>query len=90
MSIFPTRVLLATDGSENAAHATDVAARLSNETGSELHVSYVGEDAYSSTLVYPDAADLGGAQWEIVDLAEELGVGLVVVGSRGLGGSGGP
>ena len=86
MSIFPTRVLLATDGSENAAHATDVTAQLSQETGSELHVSYVGEDAYSSTLVYPDAADLGGAQWEIVDLAEELGVGLVVVGRRGLEG----
>jgi nucleotide-binding universal stress UspA family protein len=133
MSIFPTRILLATDGSENAAHATAVAAQLSEETGSELHVLYVGEDAYSSTLAYPDAADPGGIQWdapalmgqlqrqfeqmsrrvlgteaekvreaggtvaqahlrmgkaaaEIVELAEELGVGLVVVGSRGLGG----
>ena len=125
MSIFPTRILLATDGSQNAA-------QLSQETGSELHVLYVGEDAYSSTLAYPDAADPGGIQWddpalvgqlqrqfeqmsrrvlgteaekvreaggtvaqahlrmgkaaaEIVELAEELGVGLVV-GSRGLGG----
>ena len=133
MSIFPTRILLATDGSENAAHATNVAAQLSQETGSELHVLYVGEDAYSSTLVYPEVADPRGVQWddpalagelqrqfeqmsrrvlgteaekvreaggtvaqahlrmgkaaaEIGDLAEELGVGLVVVGSRGLGG----
>ena len=64
MSIFPTRILLATDGSENAAHATDVAAQLSEETGSELHVLYVGEDVYSATLVYPDAADPGGAEWD--------------------------
>ncbi len=60
MSIFPTRILLATDGSENVAHATNVAAQLSNETGSELHVLYVGEDAYSATLVYPEATDPGG------------------------------
>ncbi len=43
MSIFPTKILLATDGSENVAHATDVAVQLSNETGSELHVLYVAE-----------------------------------------------
>src|SRR5829696_4346802 len=60
MSIFPTRILLATDGSQNAAHATGVAAQLSEETGSELHVLYVGEDAYSATLIFPDAADPGG------------------------------
>ena len=45
MSIFRTRILLATDGSEDAAHATQAVA-LSKETGSELHVVYVGEDAY--------------------------------------------
>jgi nucleotide-binding universal stress UspA family protein len=133
MSIFPTRILLATDGSENVAHATDMAVQLSKLTGSELHVVYVGEDAYSATLIYPETIDLGGIQREdpalleqlqrqfeqmsrrvleteaekvrevggtltqahlrmgkadvqIVDLAEELGAGLVVVGSRGLGG----
>ena len=133
MSIFPTRILLATDGSENVAHATDMAVQLSKVTGSELHVVYVGEDAYSATLIYPETIiDLGGIQREdpalleqlqrqfeqmsrrvleteaekvreaggtvtqahlrmgkaaaeIVDLAEELGAGLVVVGSRGLG-----
>ena len=53
MSIFRTRILLATDGSEDAAHAAQAVA-LSKETGSELHVVYVGEDAYSATLVYPD------------------------------------
>ncbi len=133
MSIFPTRILLATDGSENVTQATDVAVQLSKVTGSELHIVYVGEDAYSATLIYPETTDPGGveredpvlieqmqrqfeqmsrrvleteaekvreaggtvaqahlrmgkAAAEIVDLAEELSVGLVVVGSRGLGG----
>ena len=133
MSIFPTRILLATDGSRNVAPATDVAVQLSKVTGSELYLVYVGEDAYSATLIYPETTDLGGveredpvlleqlqrqfeqmsrrvletevdnvreaggtvaqihlstgkAAAEIVDLAEELGAGLVVVGIRGLGG----
>ncbi len=133
MSIFPTRILLATDGSENVSTATDVAVQLSKVTDSELHITYVGEDAYSATLIYPEITDPGGveredpvlleqlqrqfeqmsrrvletevekvreaggtvaqthlrmgkAAAEIVELAEELGAGLVVVGSRGLGG----
>jgi len=131
MNVFPTRILLASDGSESAAHATEVAVELSKKTHSELHVLYVGED--STALLYPQAADtawvvqedlapieelgqqfeqlarqtldaevekvravggtvaevylrMGTPGAEVVDLAEELGVGLVVVGSRGLGG----
>src|SRR5215217_3150368 len=57
MSVFPTRILLASDGSESAAHATQVAVELSKKTHSELHVLYVGEDAYSTALLYPEAAD---------------------------------
>jgi len=133
MSIFPTRILLATDGSEDATYATEAAVELSTETSSELHVVYVGEDAYSATLVYPQATDSGGieqedpvlleelerqfeqmarrvldaevekvraaggtvaqahlrigkAATEIVDVAENLSAGLIVVGSRGLSG----
>ena len=133
MSIFPTRILLATDGSESATHATQAAVELSKNTDSELHVLYVGEDAYLGALFYPEATNPEGVEQkdpalieelgrqfeqvarqvldaevervravggtvaeaylrmgtpaaEIVDLAEELGVGLVVVGSRGLGG----
>ncbi len=133
MSIFPTRILLATDGSEDATYATEAAVELSKETSSELHVVYVGEDAYSATLVYPQATDSGGieqedpvlleelerqfeqmarrvldaevekvraagatvaqahlrigkAATEIVDVAENLSAGLIVVGSRGLSG----
>jgi nucleotide-binding universal stress UspA family protein len=44
MSVFPTKVLLATDGSENAAEAARTAVELSNKTGSELHVVYVETD----------------------------------------------
>jgi nucleotide-binding universal stress UspA family protein len=133
MSIFPTKILLASDGSETGTHAMEVAVEFCEQTGSELHLVYVGEDAYSATLVYPEAADpewveregpvltgqlqqqfeqmsrrvldtqaekvreaggtiaqahlrMGEAATEIVDLAEELGAGLVVLGSRGLSG----
>ena len=133
MSIFPTKILLASDGSETGTHAMEVAVEFCEQTGSELHLVYVGEDAYSATLVYPEAADpewveregpvltgqlqqqfeqmsrrvldtqvekvreaggtiaqahlrMGKAATEIVDLAEELGAGLVILGSRGLGG----
>ena len=41
MSIFPTRILLATDGSEEAEFAARTAADLAAKTGSELHVVYV-------------------------------------------------
>ena len=131
MSIFPTRILLATDGSESATHATQAAVELTKKTDSELHVLYVGEDA--TALLYPQAADpawvvqedlasieeqgqqfeqvarqtldaevqkvgavggtvaqahlrMGTPPAEIVELAEELEAGLVVVGSRGAGG----
>ena len=43
MTDFPTRILLATDGSEDAAFAARTAVNLANETGSELHVVYVEE-----------------------------------------------
>src|SRR5918992_5775172 len=133
MNVFPTRILLASDGSESAAHATVVAVELSKKTQSELHVLYVGE--YSTASLYPQAADtswvvqedlapieeqeqqfeqvarqtldaevqqvraaggtveqahlrMGTPAAEIVELAEDLKVGLVVVGSRGLGGNG--
>ena len=41
MSIFPTRILLATDGSEESSQAAQAAAELSKDTGSEVHVTYV-------------------------------------------------
>ena len=43
MSIFPTKLLLAIDASEEAALAAQTAADIANKTGSELHVVYVEE-----------------------------------------------
>jgi nucleotide-binding universal stress UspA family protein len=42
MSIFPTKILLATDGSREADLAATTAADLAKSTGSELHVLHVG------------------------------------------------
>ena len=38
MSIFPTKILLATDGSEEAEMAATTAVNLANNTNSELHI----------------------------------------------------
>ena len=42
MSIFPTKILLATDGSEEAELAALKAIELADGTDSELHVAHVG------------------------------------------------
>jgi nucleotide-binding universal stress UspA family protein len=133
MSIFPTKILLATDGSSEAELATHTAvdlARMSDD--SELHVVFVADDP-SIALLYPGSTDpegvvmpdpileedleryseqrgrelldaemervrsaggtvsqahlmMGEAAREIVHLAEDLGAGLIVMGSRGRGG----
>ena len=49
MSAFPVKILVATDGSEDAILAVQAAVDLSNETGAELHVVHVGESLH----VYP-------------------------------------
>jgi nucleotide-binding universal stress UspA family protein len=118
MSIFPTKILLATDGSQGATLAARTAADIATKTGSELHVVH-------ARLMLPLAVDAVEAEealvrWlddqverieaeggkvtqthfrlgkpeegiitlaeEIVGVAEEIGAGLIVVGSRGLGG----
>ena len=132
MSIFPTKVLLATDGSEEADLATRTAADLADKTGSELHLVHVfGITPWYPA--YPEGFGLGGVELEnpeleedlqrtseqrarelldaevkklrsvggtlaqahlvdggvpqgIVSLAEEIGAGLIVMGSRGRGG----
>ena len=113
MAVFPTRILLATDGSPDARHAAQTAVELAERTGSELHVVHVGE--YLPTYLAQTEEEpaelreaarrlleeetgrlgstggavtdthlrLGRPAEEIVDLSEELNVGVVVVGSRG-------
>ncbi|MDQ3864150.1 MAG: universal stress protein [Actinomycetota bacterium] len=41
MSIFPTRILLATDGSKEAELATQTALSLAQKSGSEMHALHV-------------------------------------------------
>jgi nucleotide-binding universal stress UspA family protein len=113
MSIFPTTILLATDGSKDAWQATNTAIGIGMVTRSELHVVNVGVVApalLKSLDVEPARAEqearrlldeevknienvggtvaeshlkMGDAAQEIVDLAEELNVGLIAIGSRG-------
>jgi nucleotide-binding universal stress UspA family protein len=59
MSIFPTRILLATDGSESAELAALRAVDMAEKTDSELHVMHVGVvptflNSYPGTLGYYD------------------------------------
>ena len=126
MSIFPTKILLATDGSEEAELARTTAVDEANSTNSELHVITVGpwspDPAYAigeasfRRQTYEEASEeigkeareilddqlrkieeeggnvqeahlrRGRKDQEIVRLAEEMGAGLIVIGSRGRGG----
>jgi nucleotide-binding universal stress UspA family protein len=123
MSIFPTKILLACDGSREADLAARTAAELANNTNSELHLISVPDSTYHSVdlgysyATYEEAIETvkgetrkfldeqvqkvqeaGGSVKEahprtdeppekaIIRLAEELEVGLIVMGSRGLGG----
>ena len=122
MTIFPTTILLATDGSGDAKLASDTAANLAESTSSGLHVVCVGPGLPLYELPdYPASFEAAveaqrreaqrvldeqierlneaGATVEeshlaederperaIVELSEEIGAGLVVVGSRGLSG----
>src|SRR5215218_4352869 len=133
MSIFPTKILLATDGSTEAELAARSAVDLSQKTDSELHVIHVMDVAkvgLSMAVLYSEATDpegiklpdpvleedlersakqggreildeevqrvrsaggtvahshlrMGEVEREIIDLAEDLGAGLIVMGSRG-------
>jgi nucleotide-binding universal stress UspA family protein len=111
MSHLPRKILLATDGSEDAELAGLAAASLSVEAGAELHVvhvwqsvphpvvdaEYYEEEAARILKVQAErVADAGAAVREahlvmgppvdaILDLGEEIGADLLVVGSRGHG-----
>lgn len=101
MSIFPTRILLATDGSEEAELALTTAVDLAISTGSELHVTTVGLEVEARETLDGQTSkveEAGGVvaeahlvtgrrpEEEIVALSERVGAGLIVVGSRGMGG----
>ena len=62
MSVFPAKVLLAIDGSEEAALAAQAATELSKETGSEAHVTYV----------LPAPEELVGHHWYSTEVRESV------------------
>ena len=68
MSIFPTKILLATDGSKEAELASRTAAELAQSTGSELHVLYVWEAANP----YIEVVELAGDEPVTLRLDAEL------------------
>ena len=118
MSIFPTKILLATDGSEEAELARTTAMDMATSTDSELHVVTVAPGYPSYDVRVPEIVEQLRKQAEkildeqvekierdggkvaqkhlriaerhraqqIVRVAEEIGAGLIVMGSRGLGG----
>jgi nucleotide-binding universal stress UspA family protein len=122
MSIFPTKILLATDGSEEASLAARTAVDLADKTGSELHVAFVlrtqdtpdyqimgfdieepheeeikqmGQRLLDEQVRWVEEAGgtVAGAHFRmarpdqgILNVGEDVGAGLIVLGSRGLGG----
>lgn len=120
--LFPARIVLAVDGSEESRAATETATSLATSTGSELYVVHAGFTAHlpyahpymaENVRSFAEQAEkeareflddqaeriradtdapvhahlrLGTPEKEIVELAEEVDAGLVVLGSRGLGG----
>ena len=118
MSIFPTKILLTTDGSREAQSAATTAVDLANSTGSELHIVHVGEspfvyhpERHAYRAVYEEHEReaqqlleaqvdriegagatvaqahlrMGRADEEIVELAQSIDAGLIVMDSRGQG-----
>jgi nucleotide-binding universal stress UspA family protein len=113
MGVLPGSILLATDGSEDAARASEAASDLAGRSGAELHAVHVWHDVRGFTRdsvvrelrrqgrevldgqvekirsaggEVAEAHLRGGrTSSEIIALGGEIGAGLLVVGSRGLG-----
>jgi nucleotide-binding universal stress UspA family protein len=71
MSIFPTKILLATDGSSEAELTTRTAVDLGQQTNSELHVIHV-LDIVPASLLYPEATDPEGVELPDPILVEDI------------------
>lgn len=63
---YPTKVLLATDGSGDSDRATEVAVALSSKAGAELHVVHVGQAPPPSTGTTVHGASLPTVPYESV------------------------
>jgi nucleotide-binding universal stress UspA family protein len=71
MSIFPTKILLATDGFSESELATRTAVDLGQQTNSELHLIHV-LDIATTALLYSDATDPEGVELPDPILEEDL------------------
>lgn len=114
MNRFPMKILLATDGSEDAAQAREAAVDLARKSGSDLHLVHVWHDVpspYAHAFIrrglrrqgqeildeqVRKIEEAGGTvakahlrcgrtSDEVIELSEELGAGLLVLGRRGQG-----
>lgn len=117
MSMLSARILVAIDGTRTSEPAVRAAAELSEKTGSEIHLVYVGEEITETRTPRSRGSDeevgekgrqlldeaIGGIESaggsvgkssvvpgsdpadEIVKFTRDDGVGMVVVGNRGLG-----
>ena len=112
--LLPKKILLATDGSDQAALAARIASELAGRSKAELHVIHVWHEAFGAHPHQDTSWELalqaeeelegqvekmgaagitvsrsylrrGPTVEEILDLAEDIDAGLIVVGSRGLG-----
>ena len=119
-SVFPWKILVATDGSADAGRATEAASDLTKRAKAELHVVHVWHDvpaspttssrgnssargSRSSTRGVSEGVEgverirgtgatvaethLRGGRTsnQVIALSEEIGAGLLIVGTRGLG-----
>jgi nucleotide-binding universal stress UspA family protein len=73
MSYFPTKILLATDASEDAQKAAQMASDIANNSGSELHVLHVGntKDFHIAPSAEQTFAPRSGTYGEIREQAEK-------------------
>src|ERR687898_1029595 len=113
MDVLPEKILLATDGSEDAERATKAALDLAGRSGAGLHVVHVwhdvrgftrdsvkrelrrrGQEVLDGQVEKIEAAGgevarahlrEGRTSNQVIALGKEIGAGLIVVGSRGLG-----
>ena len=85
---YPTKILLATDGSEDSSRAVEVAVALSGKTGAELHVGHVGRAPSPSTGTTVHGASLPTTPYEsVVKSARKLLEGEVERGPNRLAGT---
>jgi nucleotide-binding universal stress UspA family protein len=99
---FPQRILIATDGSPDAARAVELTAHIGHRHDAGVYLLSVDPGPHGdATRIAVDAVDItaalgreptvlrasGHADERIVETAASEGIALVVVGSRGLGGA---